>query len=321
MVFKSPLPLSLLCWGPDVSAQKQPKSLQLEQFIERAEQLLARVEQLLPPAPLPTDWSSPALRWRPTHPGCGHLEAIPHPRHAQLNDLLGSERPKQALVQNTRQFLAGKPANHALLWGPRGTGKSSLVKALLSEFQGQGLRLIEVEKAHLIDLPAIAAQVWDRQEKFIIFCDDLAFDSDDPDYRPLKVALDGSLAGPGENLLIYATSNRRHLVPEYMGDNQATLHQGSEIHFTEGVEETLALSERFGLWLAFHPFDQSQYLETVRHWLTRLGELPEATEWPHCREIALRWALQRGSRSGRSAYQFAQDYAGRKALQVSSRQD
>ncbi|MCG2635356.1 MAG: ATP-binding protein, partial [Gammaproteobacteria bacterium] len=286
-------------------SQKQSELTQFGALLDQAESLLQRVAQLLPDAPPTNDWSSPAYRWNadPGRPGRGHLQPLRRPHETRLNDLLGIERPKQALVRNTHQFLAGQPANHALLWGPRGTGKSSLVKALLTAFQPQGLRLIEVDKDHLVDLSTIAAEISDQREKFIIFCDDLAFDPGDASYRPLKVALDGSLSGPQDNLLIYATSNRRHLLPEYMEENQATQHRGSEIHFSETVEETISLSERFGLWLAFHPFNQDQYLAAVKHWLGQLNGLPPEQHWPACRELALCWALQRGSRSGRSAHQ------------------
>ena len=297
-------------------SQKPSEITGFSTLLEQGERLLQKLAQLLPPVPVATDWSTSAFRWMPSanRPGHGHLESIPQPHQIGLDDLLGQDRPKQALLRNTQQFLAGQPANHALLWGPRGTGKSSLIKALLTEFASQGLRIIEVDKSHLVDLAAIAAAISERRENFILFCDDLAFDAGDPAYRPLKVALDGSLNGPRPNLLIYATSNRRHLLPEYMQDNEATSHQGTEIHFSETVEETISLSERFGLWLSFHAFDQDQYLAAVEHWLTRLNGYPETKEWPACRELALRWALQRGSRSGRSAHQFARDYTGRNAL-------
>ena len=284
----------------------------LTHLVSRAEQLLGRIESLLPPAPPAIDWAQTlAARWQALPGGRGALGAIEHPQALRLGDLLGIDRAKSALDRNTRQFLAGAPANDALLWGSRGTGKSSLVKALLTEYAGVGLRLIEVDKDHLTDLSQIAVATAGLPYRFVVFCDDLSFGSDEPAYKALKVALDGSVSGGRAHLLIYATSNRRHLLPEYQEENALTRHVGEEIHFAEAVEEKIALSERFGLWLSFHAFDQDHYLDIVRHWLAQLGCRGALEDW---REQALRWALTRGSRSGRTAFQFARDYAGRLAL-------
>ncbi len=288
----------------------------LTRFLARAERLLDRLEALLPAPPAAIDWQmSLAARWQALPGNRRALVAIDHPQRLDPDDLQGIDRAKMALDRNTRQFLAGAPANDALLWGSRGTGKSSLVKALLTRHAAAGLRLIEVDKDHLVDLPDISAATGALPYRFIVFCDDLSFGSDEPAYKALKVALDGSVSGGRENILIYATSNRRHLLPEYQEENALTRHVGEEIHFSEAVEEKIALSERFGLWLAFNPFDQDRYLGIVQHWLAQLGCHAGPAHW---REEALRWALARGSRSGRSAYQFARDYAGRLALGESS---
>ncbi len=280
-------------------------------LITRAESLLARLETLLPTESEAIDWTqSLAARWV-VQRGRGALVAVTHPQTLDLDDLLGVDRAKAALDRNTRQFLARAPANDALLWGSRGTGKSSLVKALLGRYASAGLRLIEVDRDHLADLPDIAAGTAGLPYRFVVFCDDLSFGGDDPAYKALKVALDGSIAGGREHLLIYATSNRRHLLPEYQEENALTRHVGEEIHFAEAVEEKISLSERFGLWLSFHAFDQERYLDIAAHWLRQLGCERALADW---REDALRWALTRGSRSGRAAYQFARDYAGRLAL-------
>ena len=223
----------------------------------------------------------------------------------KLSDLRGIDAQIAKVEQNTRQFLDGKPANNVLLTGARGTGKSSIVKGLLNKHAGKGLRLIEVEKNDLIDLPAIVDQVAGRAERFLLFCDDLTFHGAEDGYIALKVALDGSISTTSENLLIYATSNRRHLMPEYMAENLETKYVGEEIHPGETVEEKISLSERFGLWVTFYPFDQDEYLEIVRQWLKNFGVSVFQEE------EALQWALQRGSRSGRVAYQFARDWAGR----------
>ncbi len=285
--------------------------MDLQQFLQQAAALLQRVEALLPPPATAPDFSALAHRWR-REGSRGWLEPVAHPHAVRLADLSGIDRQKELLAQNTRQFVRALPANNALLWGARGTGKSSLIKALLTEYAGEGLRLIEVEKQHLVDLPDLVQQLMGREERFLIFCDDLSFEADDASYKALKVVLDGSLAAPPENLLIYATSNRRHLLPEYQGDNQQAKVIEGELHPGEAIEEKVALSDRFGLWLSFYPFSQEQYLAIVRLWLERLGVASAADEesW---RLEALRWAQGRGVRSGRSAWQFARDYAGRLA--------
>src|SRR3954470_9936688 len=278
------------------------------------DKLLERLDQLLPPAPPPTDWkSSVAFRWRASgRKGTpGWLQPVRHVHRIKLADLCGIDRQIERVEQNTRQFINGQPANNVLLTGARGTGKSSIVKALLNKYSGKGLRLIEVEKSDLVDLPYIVDQVAPRPERFLLFCDDLSFHGAEEGYIALKVALDGSISTTSENLLIYATSNRRHLMPEYMADNLETKYVDEEIHPGETVEEKISLSERFGLWVSFYPFDQDAYLDIVSHWLETMGCGPRVLEAPVAREAALQWALQRGSRSGRVALQFARDWAGR----------
>jgi predicted AAA+ superfamily ATPase len=283
----------------------------LESLLARLEALVARAETLLPAPALPPDWNAVAFRWR-GHPG--RLEPVRRPHKIRLADLQGIEQQKAAIERNTRQFVTGKPANNVLLTGARGTGKSSLVKGVLAKFAKQGLRLIEVDRNDLINLPEIINLVAGRPERFIVFCDDLSFEASEPGYKALKSALDGSIAGTPENLLIYATSNRRHLMPERMAENlEATHADDGEIHPGETTEEKISLSERFGLWLSFYPFDQDRYLDICMHWLHQLGvaEKSALAGRPHWRQEALQWALQRGSRSGRVAWQFARDYAGR----------
>jgi predicted AAA+ superfamily ATPase len=254
-----------------------------------------------------------AYRWR-RRPGrnTGVLQPVAHPHAIRLDDLLGIDRQKAELDRNTRQFVKGLPANNALLWGSRGTGKSSLIKALLNEYADKGLRLIEAESGELTDLPDIVEPLYGRKERFILFADDLSFEADDPSYKALKALMDGSIAAAPDNVLIYATSNRRHLLPEFHSENEQAQLVGTEIHHGEAVEEKISLSERFGLWLSFHPFSQEQFLAIVRHHLGALG-----VQRSGAREIqaeALRYALSRGSRSGRVAMQFARDWAGRTQL-------
>ena len=276
-----------------------------EKLLKRAGLLLTRLERLLAPAAAATDWNHIAFRWRR---GQG-LQPVAHPHLIPLESLLCMEPQKQEIVRNTRQFVVGRSANNVLLWGSRGTGKSSLIKAVLHGFADRGLRLVEVEKADLIDLPDIVDRFYGRPERFILFCDDLSFEADDASYKSLKAVLDGSIAAPPENVLIYATSNRRHLLPESMRENQETRMVEGEIHPSEGVEEKISLSERFGLWLSFYPFNQDEYLRIVDHWLATLGARTTTDE--ATRAAALQWALKRGSRSGRVALQFARDWAGR----------
>jgi predicted AAA+ superfamily ATPase len=275
------------------------------------DRILERLDQLLPPLPPQTDWTaSIAFRWRrAARPGVpGWLQPVRHVHRIELSDLRGIDRQIERVEQNTRQFIAGRPANNVLLTGARGTGKSSIVKGLLNKYAPQGLRLIEVEKNDLVDLPYLVDLVAPRKERFLLFCDDLSFHGAEEGYIALKVALDGSVSTTSENLLICATSNRRHLMPEYMAENLETRYVGEEIHPGETVEEKISLSERFGLWVTFYPFDQDEYLAIVDHWLEKLG-CPSRD----AHEEALQWALQRGSRSGRVAYQFARDFAGRHA--------
>ncbi len=282
----------------------------LSQFLTRAEALLERIEGLLP-APLPEpDWhTAVAFRWIKRN-GRGHLQSVSKPHHIRLKDLQGIADQKLRIEQNTRQFIAGRSANNVLLTGARGTGKSSLVKGVLNQYAAKGLRLIEVDKSDLVDLAEIVDLINDRPERFIIFCDDLSFESGEPGYKALKSVLDGSIAGTPDNLLIYATSNRRHLMPEYMAENLDAKHVGEEIHPGETVEEKISLSERFGLWLSFYPFDQDHYLAICAHWLGEYGLTEQEIE--AARGEALQWALLRSSRSGRVAWQFARDHAGRK---------
>jgi uncharacterized protein len=276
------------------------------------ERILERLDQLLPPAPPPTAWdASVAFRWRSSgrRGTPGYLQPVRQVHKIKLADLRGIDGQIEKVEQNTRQFIDAKPANNVLLTGARGTGKSSIVKGLLNKYATQGLRLIEVEKNDLVDLPHIVDQVASRAERFLLFCDDLSFHGAEDGYIALKVVLDGSISTTSENLLIYATSNRRHLMPEYMTENLETRYVGDEIHPGETVEEKISLSERFGLWVTFYPFDQDEYLDIVAHWLKSFGVSPNE----NANQEALQWALQRGSRSGRVAYQFARDWAGRHA--------
>lgn len=284
-----------------------------ERLMARVESLMTRLEAVLGPPVQELDWAQArAFRWQRGEGRRGALRALPYVSAVRLEDLRCVDRQKQALDRNTRQFLAGFPANHALLWGPRGTGKSSLVKALIHEYAGLGLCFVEVEPEALVDLFSIFETLHGRPERFIVYCDDLSFEPHEASCRALKTALDGSLGCAPENVLVYATSNRRHLVPERMEDNLAGHREDGELHPSEAVEERISLSERFGLWLAFHPLRQEEYLEIVSHWIGRLGVSegdPSAM-----RGEALRWALAHGSRSGRSAFQFARDRVGQERL-------
>ena len=283
----------------------------LDRFLDRAELLLERVERMLPNpvSPVP-DWNAAhAYRWQRRN-GRGELRVLHHLHQITLADLCGIDQQKTRVEQNTRQFVQGRPANNVLLTGSRGTGKSSLVKALLNEYAEQGLRVIEVGKDGLADIPDIVELVEGRSERFILYCDDLSFNADEPGYPALKAVLDGSLTALSDNLLIYATSNRRHLMPEYLDENLATRYQGEEIHPAESVEEKISLSERFGLWVSFYPFSQDEYLNIVAHWLKYFGLSDELDEI--ALQSALQWSIQRGSRSGRVAWHFAKDWAGKK---------
>ncbi len=286
-----------------------------ERLADRAEALIRRLESLLPAPPEP-DWDAAcAFRWRRRATALG-VQAVLQPVRQlspiRLSDLKHVDEQKRAIEQNTRQFVAGSPANNVLLTGSRGTGKSSLIKACLNAYAARGLRLIEVDKDDLVDLPDIVELVAGRPERFVVFCDDLSFEEGEPGYKALKVALDGSVAAQSDNLLIYATSNRRHLMPEYMRENLDAKHQeDGEIHPGETVEEKISLSERFGLWVSFYPFRQDDYLAIAAHWLASFG--CDEREIEAARADALRFALERGSRSGRVAWQFAKDWAGRRA--------
>jgi predicted AAA+ superfamily ATPase len=282
-----------------------------EPLLQRFDQLLTRIEQILPSRVQHADLDAHiAFRWR-KHNNTSSLQAIKHPHTITLDELLNIEEQKQALDRNTRQFVSGLPANNVLLTGARGTGKSSLVKALLNRYADQGLRMIEVDKLGLTDLPDIVELVNQRPERFILYCDDLSFEADEPGYKALKVILDGSISTASDNVLVYATSNRRHLIPEFMHENLAAQHVAGEIHPGETTEEKISLSERFGLWLSFYPFDQEQYLAIVQQWLAHHGISRLSAP---ARQEALRWALARGSRNGRVACQFARDWVGQKKL-------
>jgi predicted AAA+ superfamily ATPase len=281
-----------------------------EHLLVRAESLLARLEVILPHAATAPDWGrSVAFRYR-RRGSAGVLEPVRHVASIRLADLKEVDPQKERLLRNTEQFVAGRGANNVLLTGARGTGKSSLIKACLNEFAPRGLRLIEVDKADLVDLPDIVDLVADRPERFVVYCDDLSFDEGEPGYKALKSILDGSVSQASDNVLIYATSNRRHLLPEYMSENLSYKHtEDGEVHPGEVVEEKISLSERFGLWVSFYPFTQAEYLAIVAQWLRGFGVDEAAIA--AARSECLVWALERGSRSGRVAFQFAKDYSGR----------
>lgn len=281
-----------------------------ERLLQRVDQLITRIESVLPQPLGAPDWNaSIAFRYRKRSSGHGALEPVRQVAQMQMADLQEIDGQKEKIQRNTQQFVQGLPANNVLLTGARGTGKSSLVKACLWEYAAQGLRLIEVDKADLVDLPDIVDVVADRPERFIVFCDDLSFEDGEAGYKALKSILDGSVSAAGQNVLVYATSNRRHLLPEYMKENLTYTHTADgEVHPGEVVEEKISLSERFGLWVSFYPFSQDEYLAIVSQWLTAFGV--SAADIANARPQALVWALERGSRSGRVAYQFARDHAG-----------
>lgn len=287
-------------------------------FLQRADSVLTRLEPLLPATRESLDWEqSLAARWQREGRG-GYLQPLKVNLDMSLSDLIGVDTQREQLARNTRQFVQGMPANHALLWGARGTGKSSLVRALLAEHAGAGLRLIEIERDHLADLPRVVEQLMKLPQRFILFCDDLSFEAGEGDYRVLKSVLDGSLERSPENVLLYATSNRRHLVPERESDNANTKVVDGELHPNEAVEDKIALSDRFGLWLSFYPFTQQHYLDVVRHWI-EVQAAQAGLQWQWSEELeklAVRWATGRGNRNGRCAYQFARQWVGLQLLET-----
>jgi predicted AAA+ superfamily ATPase len=290
----------------------------LNSFLQRADAVLERLEPLLPAPRVALDWNTViAARWQ-REGRTGYLQPLLVSLDLQLSDLVGVDAQCAQLARNTRQFVAGLPANHALLWGARGTGKSSLVRALLAEHADTGLRLIEIERDHLADLPRVVEALAGLPQRFVLFCDDLSFESGEGDYRVLKSVLDGSLERAPDNVLLYATSNRRHLVPEKESDNEHWQMVDGELHPNEAVEDKIALSDRFGLWISFYPFTQDHFLAVVRHWIEVLaGQAGLQWQWSHELEIlAIRWALGRGNRNGRCAYQFARSWVGQQLLEV-----
>lgn len=293
-------------------------SARLNDFLDQAQALLVRLEPLLPTPAQPVDWENAlAARWQ-REGRHGTLIPLQVRLDMRLSDLIGVDGQREQLARNTRQFVAGLPANHALLWGARGTGKSSLVRALLAEHAQAGLRLIEIERDHLADLPRVVEQLVGLPQRFVLFCDDLSFEAGEGDYRVLKSVLDGSLERAPDNVLLYATSNRRHLVPEKQADNDNWQLVEGEVHPSEAVEDKIALSDRFGLWLSFYPFTQDHYLEVVRHWISVLAE-PTRLPWnwdESLEKAAIRWAQGRGNRNGRCAYQFARNWVGLQLLEV-----
>lgn len=248
------------------------------------------------------DWQQHAAAvWRGRS---GHLRVVTARDPIRLDDLLGIDTQKQKVIQNTERFLNGQPCNHVLLWGSRGTGKSSLVKALLNEYQQRQLRVLEIEKSELIDLPEIVDDLREREQRFILYCDDLSFGEGDQSYQHLKSLLEGSLELPPENVRLYATSNRRHLLPEYHHENEAARLVGRELHHGEAVEEKISLSDRFGLCVSFHPITEAQYFAMVDH---LFGDHPDR-ERLHV--LARRFSMEKGVRSGRTAQQFHRQYSG-----------
>lgn len=289
----------------------------LNSFLQRAEEVLERLDPLLPARRVTLDWDvTVAARWF-REGASGYLQPLQVSLDLTLADLVGIDTQREQLTRNTRQFVSGLPANHVLLWGARGTGKSSLVRALLAEYAKGGLRLIEIERDYLADLPRVVEQLGGLPQRFVLFCDDLSFEAGEGDYRVLKSVLDGSLERAPDNVLLYATSNRRHLVPEKESDNDNWQRVEGELHPSEAVEDKIALSDRFGLWLSFYPFTQEHYLAVVRHWVEVLaGQVGLHWQWSHELEIlAIRWALGRGNRNGRCAYQFARSWVGQQLLE------
>ena len=292
--------------------------VELKAFLQRAEGLLVRIEPLLPAQPPAIDWDRTfAARWQ-RDARSGFLAPLEVSLDLSLADLIGIDRQRDLLSANTRQFVDGLPANHVLLWGARGTGKSSLIRALLAEYAADGLRLIEIERDHLADLPRVVELLAGLRQAFVLFCDDLSFEAGEGDYRVLKSVLDGSLERAPENVLLYATSNRRHLVPERQSDNENWQMVDGELHPNEAVEDKIALSDRFGLWLSFYPFTQQHYLSVVRHWIDSLARRA-SLDWAWSEALekdAIRWATGRGNRNGRCAYQYARQWVGKRLLEA-----
>ncbi len=304
--------------GPEAAPAVELPAAALTRLADAAERLVEGLAHLAPPPAPVIDWKGAvAFRWRRRN-GHGQLLPVTHRHRIDLADLQGVDAQKKLVDQNTRQFVQGAPANNVLLTGARGTGKSSLVKAVLNRYAPKKLRLIEVDKQDLLDLPEIVDTISARDERFILYCDDLSFEADEPGYKALKTVLDGSISAASENVLVYATSNRRHLMPEYMNENLEYKHVGDEIHPGETSEEKISLSERFGLWVSFWPFTQDEYLVIVDHWLAHFGV--DDIGSPQVREAALQWALGRSSRSGRIAWHFARDWAGRQQMSAAARQ-
>ena len=280
-----------------------------DQLVTRLDQLLDRIERFLPETTPMTDWNASAFRWRQNSAGRGYLQAVKNPHRVLLDSLQNVDRQKQAILRNTAQFVAGFEANNVLLTGARGTGKSTLIKACWHSFVDQGLKLIEVDKTDLLQLADIVELIGERKERFIIFCDDLSFEEGEISYKALKSVLDGSISAPAANMLFYATSNRRHLLPQKMRENLDVSYEDGEVRPNDSTEEKVSLSERFGLWLSFYPFSQDEYLTTARYWVEYLGGQWLAETEPE----ALRWYMTRSARSGRVAWQFAKDYVGSKS--------
>jgi predicted AAA+ superfamily ATPase len=288
------------------------------ELTEQLKRILTSLEQLLPKPIPPIDWSiTCAANWH-KHSFVGYLEPLGAVEQIALDDLLGIDAQKQEVEENTRQFLAGLPANNILLWGTRGTGKSSLVRAILNNYAGQGLRVVQVDKDDLVNLPDIVDAIKGEPYRFIIFSDDVSFEVGDSSYKMLKSALDGSVYATPENALIYVTSNRRHLLPEYESDNRGAMMVNNEVHHGEAVEEKISLSGRFGLWVGFHPFSQEQYLEVVQRWTSKLcAKMNDDLVWGEEERLAaILWSQQKSDRSGRIAYQFANHWVGKRLLKM-----
>lgn len=280
---------------------------QFDHLLMRLEQLVDRVEAVLPATRPDMDWTAPAFRWRCQPNGRGYLQAVNNPHRIQWDALKNIDTQKAAILRNTAQFVAGKGANNVLLTGARGTGKSTLIKAVWNQFADQGLKIIEVDKTDLLHLADIVDFVGGRSEKFIIFCDDLSFEEGEITYKALKSVLDGSISAPSANMVFYATSNRRHLIPQNMRENLDVSYEDGELRPSDSIEEKVSLSDRFGLWLSFYPFTQDDYLAAAHYWVNFLqGHWDQRAE-----QAALLWHRTRGSRSGRVAWQFARDYVGR----------